>query len=188
MNITKQVIQAISLLIVLLLPPTTSFAEPPVKAKATLMDCTTQEVVGYAELRERKSDQGVKLVRINMNVGGLPEGPHGVHIHETASCTPCGTAGGHFDPGPSGNPIPDANHPYHLGDLVNLNVNRRGNGSLEVETTRVTLSEGPISIFDEDGSAFIIHINEDTFCPGGPVAGCAGGGRLACGIIEVEQF
>lgn len=187
MKINSQMIKGTTtIFMVLSVSFTTSFAAPPIKAKATIVACGTEEVVGHAELRERKSDQGVKLVRINMHVSGLPEGPHGVHIHETASCTPCGSANGHFDPGLDGNTSPDGNHPFHLGDLVNLKVNSGGIGNLEVETTRVTLSEGPISIFDADGSAFIIHINEDTFCPDGNVSGCAGGGRLACGIIEVE--
>jgi Cu/Zn superoxide dismutase len=30
----------------------------------------------------------------------------------------------------------------------------------------------------------IIHVNPDTYCPQGPVAGCAGGARAACGVIE----
>ena len=35
-----------------------------------------------------------------------------------------------------------------------------------------------------DGSAFIVHVNPDTYCPDGAVAGCAGGARAACGVIE----
>jgi Cu-Zn family superoxide dismutase len=53
-------------------------------------------------------------------------------------------------------------------------------------TSRVTLAPGPLSIFDRDGSAFIIHTNPDTYCPDvneEEVTGCAGGGRAACGII-----
>ena len=55
---------------------------------------------------------------------------------------------------------------------------------LRALTTRVTLSPGPLSLFDPNGSAFIVHVNEDTFCPNGEEAGCAGGGRAACGIIR----
>jgi Cu/Zn superoxide dismutase len=39
-------------------------------------------------------------------------------------------------------------------------------------------------VFDGDGSAIIVHLNPDTYCPDGPVAGCAGGGRAACGVLE----
>jgi Cu-Zn family superoxide dismutase len=111
-----------------------------------------------------------------------------VHIHETAACEPCSAAEGHFDPGPAGFSSPDGNHPYHSGDLINIEARgRKGRGRLNVLTTRITLAPGPLSIFDADGSAFIIHVNPDTYCPGGEEAGCAGGGRVACGIIEPKS-
>ena len=157
-----------------------------VKAVAKIRACNgVDNIRGRAVLRERRSDQGVKEVDVTMFLRGrdLPDGEHGVHIHEVASCEPCTAAGGHFDPGPNSNSSPDGNHPYHLGDLVNIDA-YRGHAELHATTTRVTLSDGPISVFDGDGSAFIVHINADTFCPNGEDAGCAGGGRLACGIIE----
>jgi len=126
--------------------------------------------------------EGVKQVIVELAVSGLPNSQHAVHIHETANCDPCAAAGGHFDPGPNGNPSPDGNHPFHSGDLININVDG-GQGVLFTQTSRVTLAPGPLSIFDADGSAFIIHDNPDTYCPDGEVAGCAGGGRAACGII-----
>ena len=67
---------------------------------------------------------------------------------------------------------------------MNIDVRKNGKGRLKAVTTRITLSPGPLSLFDHDGSAFIIHDFEDTFCPEGVVAGCAGGSRAACGIIE----
>ena len=76
-----------------------------------------------------------------------------------------------------------ANHPFHSGDLVNIDVHG-GYGVLLTLTTRVTLAPGPLSIFDKDGSALIIHEKPDTYCPQGDVHDCAGGGRAACGIIE----
>jgi Cu-Zn family superoxide dismutase len=103
-------------------------------------------------------------------------------------CEPCGAAGGHFDPGPYGFSNPDGNHPYHSGDLINIEARgRKGRGTVNVTSTRITLSPGPLSIFDADGSAFIIHDNPDTYCPEGAEAGCAGGTRAACGIIELKS-
>ncbi|MGH8565317.1 MAG: superoxide dismutase family protein [Gammaproteobacteria bacterium] len=113
----------------------------------------------------------------------LPEGRHAVRVHEVASCQPA-AAGGHFDPGPFGNSSPDGNHPFHLGDLINVVVTPEGRGRIRTKTTRFTLSPGPLSLFDSDGSVFIIHANPDTFCPDGEVPGCAGGPRVACGIIK----
>ena len=133
---------------------------------------------------ERVSEEGIKQVDINITIArGVAQGKHGVHIHETVSCKPCGSAKGHFDPGPESNTNPDGNHPFHAGDLNNINIAENGIGILQTKTSRITLSEGPLSIFDENGSSFIIHTNEDSYCPDGAVKGCAGGSRDACGII-----
>lgn len=154
-------------------------------ATAVIKGCTDDGIAGLARLRERPSDEGVKLVDVTFLVFGLTDGKHAVHIHQTAACEPCGAAGGHFDPGPASNTSPDGNHPFHSGDLVNIDSDD-GFAFLHAVTSRVTLSPGPLSLFDADGSAFIIHINEDTYCPEGEEAGCAGGGRAACGIINLD--
>ena len=167
-----------------------------VTASAVIRSCDSQRRIGRALLRERPSTEAMKIVDIVIDVRrGLTGGKHGVHIHETGACEPCSAAGGHFDPGPYGHSNPDANHPFHAGELVNLNVDklsgyeynsdgqRVGGGTLWTLTTRITLSDGPLSLFDEDGSALIIHTNTDTGCPDGEAAGCAGGGRDACGVI-----
>ena len=154
------------------------------RATADVVSCDlVSEISGNAVLEERLSDQGIKEVDVTMFVRGLPDGNHAVHIHEAGSCEPCDAAGGHFDPGPNGNPDPDSNHPFHMGDLVNMEVGN-GVGILHTTTSRVTLSGGSLSIFDGDGSAFIVHVNPDTFCPNGPEEGCAGGAPSACGVIQ----
>jgi len=142
-------------------------ATPPssgeVTARATLRHCTEDAEVGTAYLRERASSEGVKEVDILLRVsGGIPAGKHAVHIHQTAKCKPCSAAGGHFDPGPHGHTSPDGNHPFHAGDLVNVDVDAAGQGMLVTVTTRLTLSDGPLSIFDADGSAFIV-LDTDPF-------------------------
>jgi len=128
-------------------------------------------------------------VDVRARITGLTPGAHGMHVHENAVCDPAtsfATAGGHFDPGPAGNSEPvDANHPYHLGDLPNLIVSsRNGVGRLQHTTSRITLSPGPLSVFDANGSAVIVHVNPDRGIPG--VTGASGGARVACGIIEPE--
>lgn len=157
-------------------------------ASATLHACDGGAAIGMASFRERSSNEGVKLVDVDVRVEGsaMTEGAHAVHIHETAACDPCGAAQGHFDPGPHSNTNPDGNHPFHSGDLINLSVDASGSGTMSTTTSRVTVSAGPLSILDEDGSALIIHVGADTYCPEGVVAGCAGGARAACGIIEAE--
>ena len=58
-----------------------------------------------------------------------------------------------------------------------------GTGKLNGVTTRVTLSAGPLSLFDTDGTAVIIHGNEDQGTTGEPKSGVSGGPRVACGVI-----
>ena len=174
------------LTLVIVVGASVSEAKGPVRATADIYDCTNTDIqVGSAQLKEEKTEEGIKEVQVMMMVKGLTPGQHAVHIHQTASCVPCGSAGGHFDPGPNSNTSPDGNHPFHSGDLINIEANKRGNAHLNATTTRVTLSPGPLSLFDADGSAFIIHVNPDTYCPDGAVAGCAGGARAACGIITL---
>ena len=141
-------------------------------------------VTGTAQFVELPNGTGTG-VEITLNVSGLTPGRHGVHLHAVGKCSPDFTAAaGHFDPGPSSNTDPDANHPFHMGDLPNLDVDASGKGSMKVVTTRVTLSDGPVSLFDEDGSAIIIHGNPDQMITGAPKSGVSGGPRVACGVIE----
>lgn len=161
----------------------TATAPREATAVAAMMSCDDYTRIGTAYMRERASDDHVKIVDVAMRVRGLTEGRHAVHLHETGECMPCSAAGGHFDPGPYGNTNPDANHPFHAGELVNIDIGANGRGTLFTVTTRVALSDGPLSLFDEDGAAFIIHTNPDTYCPEGEESGCAGGARAACGII-----
>ncbi|MCK5831351.1 MAG: hypothetical protein KAH20_13735 [Methylococcales bacterium] len=62
-------------------------------------------------------------------------------------------------------------------------IKESGIDILQTTTTRVTLSKGLLSIFDKNGSSFIIHTNEDSYCSEGVVKGCAGGSRGACSMI-----
>jgi superoxide dismutase, Cu-Zn family len=140
-------------------------------------------ITGRAELVERKQGTGV-VVDITVSASGLAPGLHGVHLHAVGKCDPdFAAAGGHFDPGPASNPDPDANHPFHMGDIPNLEVGKDGKGTLKAVTTRVTLSAGPLSIFDDDGTAIIIHGNEDKGVTGEPKSGVSGGPRVACGVF-----
>lgn len=134
---------------------------------------------------------GWKYVHLRLTLKGDPKtlksGIHAVHIHEKAACDCEGfkCAGGHFDPGPFGNTDPDANHGYHAGDLPSITIDKNGEGELEAITTRVTLSDGPVSILQPaDGTSLMVHGNPDPHTPGESGSGHSGGPRLACGTIE----
>ena len=145
-------------------------------------------ISGVAVFTEYKFDT-TTLVKIILTMEGSPAnlkpGLHAVHIHEKGTCEghfKC--AGGHFDPGPAGNPDPDVNHPFHAGDLPNIEIYTNGKGVLETVTSRVTLSEGPLCILSGEGSALMIHANPDPYKGGEHGSGISGGPRLACGIIK----
>lgn len=186
---TPSLIRRLTLGIVLGMPLTQTHAQQVAEtATAMINGCTDASIIGTALLRERASPEGIKQVDVIMAVRGLSDGKHAVHIHEIAACQPCTAAKGHHDPGPFGKSTPDApdfNHPFHAGDLINIEV-VDGVGVMHTTTSRITISAGRLSIFDEDGSAFIIHTNEDTYCDqtGEMQKGCAGGARDACGIIK----
>jgi Cu-Zn family superoxide dismutase len=147
-------------------------------------DITGKGITGTAEFTERKQNIG-SVVEITITVSGLTPGLHGVHLHAIGKCEPDFTAaGGHFDPGPASNTDPDANHPFHMGDIPNLEAGADGKATLKATTTRVSLSDGPLSLFDADGTAIIVHGNPDQGITGAPKSGVSGGPRVACGVVQ----
>lgn len=122
-------------------------------------------------------------VQVVAVVQGLPPGQHGFHVHEVGTCTPptFTSAGGHFDPGPFGVSAL-TNHPWHMGDLPNLNAGAGGIAVLVyLHTSRFTLDNGPSGLFDGDGSSVVVHASADQYAPN-----LAGGARIACGVIQQQ--
>jgi Cu-Zn family superoxide dismutase len=164
-----------------------SFAQTPVYvAQAQIFG---PDIVGQLSLSQDTNGTVQVHLALQGDPAVLTPGLHGVHFHEIANCDEgaqprFSTAGGHFDPGPFGNSTPvEQNHPYHSGDLPNIEIDERGEGRLETITSRVTLYDSPVTLLDGDGSAIIIHQNTDEMIAEGTAAQ-AGGGRLACGVIE----
>jgi Cu-Zn family superoxide dismutase len=150
------------------------------RATATFVDQAGTQV-GWAQLVEDASG----IVHVNVHVKGLTPGLHGIHIHAIGACTPTfAAAGPHYNPLARlhGLANPDG---AHAGDLPNLIVNEDGVGHLDATTDRVTLTNGPTTLFDQTvnavGSSFIIHANEDDQVTDATNGGS--GARIACGVI-----
>ncbi|HMS50016.1 MAG TPA: superoxide dismutase family protein [Candidatus Saccharibacteria bacterium] len=168
-------------------------AEGLKKTKSASAIIAGQGIEGVAEFTEYDVD-GWKYVHVRVMLHGKPNvltaGHHAVHIHEKGDCECDGfkCAGGHFDPGPNGNSDPDANHGYHAGDLPNIRIDENGDGILEAITSRITLSDGPVSILSKEsapeGTSIMVHANPDPHTPGETGSGHSGGPRLACGKIK----
>jgi Cu-Zn family superoxide dismutase len=132
-------------------------------------------------------------IRIKLKLHGTPDsnltpGLYAIHIHETGNCDPFTAAKGHYDGNidpqvnPEANVSPGlGNHPYHLGDLPNLSVDGNRKGLLYTITSRVTLSDGLNSLFDKDGSAFIVHELPDQYPPNPPTKDGPGEHALRAG-------
>ena len=167
-------------------------AGPQVAARAKA-EIKGNGISGTAEFVEYKTASDDKLdpagwkfgeVEVTVRVTGLTPGLHGMHLHAIGKCEPdFAAAGGHFDPGPAGNTDVDMNHPFHSGDLPNLIVDAGGVGTAKARTTRISLTEGPLSVFDADGTAIIIHANQDKGTTGEAKSGVGGGARIACGVL-----
>jgi glucose/arabinose dehydrogenase/Cu/Zn superoxide dismutase len=125
-------------------------------------------------------------VAIGVEVTGFTDagtGERGIHIHQIGRCHPdFAAAGDHFNP-------TDAQHGFdypegpHAGDLPNIEIDEEGNANYEWVNEMITLSPGPYSILDADGSALLIHANTDDSRtdPTG-----RSGEPIACGVITTN--
>jgi len=144
-------------------------------ARAELMN-TTGQPVGTATLTQVGS-----VVRVVLEVQGLPRGAHGVHVHAVGKCDgpDFSSAGAHFNPAGRQH---GALNPQgaHAGDLPNIEVGADGKGRLESTTELMSLIGGTTSVFDADGSAIVVHAAPDDFRTD-PTGNS--GARIACGVI-----
>ena len=134
------------------------------------------KTIGTASLRGTKDG-----VLLTINVNGLPEGLHAVHVHSVGKCEgPAFTsAGPHFNPLNKKHGLENAAGP-HAGDLPDMYVEKNGAGRYEVLLDGITLGSGETSIFDADGSAIVIHVTADDNVTD-PTGNS--GDRIACGVI-----
>jgi len=121
-------------------------------------------------------------VHIKAVVHGLPDGPHGFHIHESGDLSKgCTSAGGHFNPYGNQHGGPD-DEDRHVGDLGNI-VSKGGIATYERLDKVISLS-GPLSIVNRSA---IVHAGEDDLGRGkhddSKTTGHSGA-RVACGVVR----
>ena len=122
------------------------------------------------------------MLRIVVEMTGIPPGQHGFHVHEKGACDPASkfaTAGAHYSGGKE-HGVEHQGGP-HAGDLPNINVGQDGILKAEFFTGTLSISNGENPLMDADGSSVIIHAGADdhTTQPGGDA-----GDRIACGLVQ----
>jgi len=160
----------------------TAQADDHMGATASFID-KDSEAVGTAVLTE--SPHGVL---INLDLHDLPPGPKAIHIHSVGTCEdPDGgfvASKGHLNPEGKKHGLMNPEGPDN-GDLPNLIVLADGSVKVEMFTPYASIggAEGRPAMLDEDGAAFVIHVNRDDHITQ-PIGGA--GPRIACGVIKAE--
>ncbi len=123
-------------------------------------------------------------VRLKLAFKGLPPGEHALHVHSVAKCeAPFTSAGPHFNPGQKKHGL-KSSEGHHAGDMANIVVPANGNLTQTVVNKDITLEKDkPNSVFQEAGTAVVIHANKDDEMT--DPAGNAGD-RIACGVIMTK--
>ena len=151
-----------------------------VSAATAIMYDINGAPIGTAQLWQDSSG----LVNVAIASISLPPGTHGIHFHAVGKCeggaTAFSTAGGHYNPLGKEHGMSNPNGP-HAGDEPNIVIPASAVGKVAFSTNRVTLTPGPLSLFDTDGSSIVIHANPDD-----QVSQPAGnsGARIACGVVR----
>ena len=155
-------------------PPNVSEPVPAPVAAGTIRDSAGNRI-GVATL----SDSGG--ARLAISVGGLAPGPHGLHFHAQAACTPpdFASAGPHFNPLARSHGRLNPQGP-HLGDLPNLIVAADGSADTTFAVA-AALTGGDSASLAKAGGALVIHAEPDDerTDPSGN-----SGERVACAVLE----
>ena len=144
----------------------------------TPINNTKGESIGKLSIRD---GENMLVMRLQIQPGGLPPGWHGIHFHAVGDCSDHekfekSKAHVNHDQSTHGMLHPDG---PDEGDLPNVYVNGDGSVNAEVSSDTPLIGEGGLK--DGDGSALVIHANEDDHTTQ-PIGGA--GARIACGVIK----
>jgi Cu-Zn family superoxide dismutase len=155
---------------------------PSIEAAVMTADGT---MVGKVEVA--RNEDGVTFT-VLLDAGALPEGEHGMHVHETGSCAQGGDsafalANAHYNPTDQHHGAPNADT-SHGGDLGNLIAAADGSADFTITVTTVSLDPSATdTLLDADGSALIIHTDADDLKtdPSGD-----SGDRVLCAVLSPD--
>lgn len=188
MNPTRLILPAIFGLSLMGLSACKDKAAKPAETPITVPDASTH--TGYFIKTDRASIGRVVLnesengISVTIDAEGISPGFHGMHFHVKGDCSDEAfkNSGGHINPSGKEHGLKNPNGPDNA-DLPNLEVNAEGIARQTVFTDRLSFNgagDRP-ALFDEDGSALVIHANEDDQMTQ-PIGGA--GPRIACAVIQ----
>jgi superoxide dismutase, Cu-Zn family len=136
------------------------------------------ETIGKIALRDGAN---TLVMRVTIQAGGLPPGWHGIHFHAVGSCADTDKfqeSKAHVNHDNAKHGLLNAEGPDE-GDLPNVYANADGSVNAEVSSDTPLTGEGGLK--DNDGSALIIHANEDDHSTQ-PIGNA--GARIGCAVIK----
>ena len=159
---------------------------PPAKAEAAAAPQTYEsaitngkgESIGKIMIRDGANSL---VMRVMIGAGGLPPGWHGIHFHAVGDCSDTEKfekSKAHVNHDQSKHGLLNPDGPDE-GDLPNVYANADGSVNAEVSSETPLTGEGGLR--DGDGSALIIHANEDDHTSQ-PIGGA--GSRIGCAVIK----
>lgn len=128
-----------------------------------------------------RGGSGPTVLRITVVAGKVTPGWHGVHLHSVGDCSDHDkfqASKGHVNHGGRKHGLLNAEGPDE-GDLPN--VFAAADGSVNAEVSTPTPLSGANGLRDADGSAFVMHANEDDH-NAQPIGGA--GARVACAVVK----
>ncbi|MBV7258401.1 superoxide dismutase family protein [Erythrobacter crassostreae] len=156
-------------------------AEKPIENEAS--------VIASASMISAKGDargtvefkQSGDVLTLQISLSGIEPGAKAFHLHTTGKCDAPDfkTAGGHLNPfAKTHGRLSEQGS--HLGDFENIEISDNGT-ALATRMIEKNAAEIESILFDEDGTAVMIHAGPDDYMsdPAG-----AAGPRIACGIVE----
>ncbi len=114
---------------------------------------------------------------IRVDIRGLTEGFHGIHLHSVGDCSDhengFKASGGHVNPGGQAHGLMNMDG-FELGDLPNIYAHHGGHARAEFFVKGAQIDD----VRNEDGFAVVVHANEDDHQTqpignSGPRVGCA---------------
>ncbi|GJE26939.1 superoxide dismutase family protein [Methylobacterium organophilum] len=136
------------------------------------------ETIGKIAIRDGAN---TLVLRVTIQPGGLPPGWHGIHFHAVGDCSDTEKfekSKAHVNHDQSKHGLLNPDGPDE-GDLPNIYAAADGSVNAEVSSETPLTGEGGLK--DADGSALIIHANEDDHNTQ-PIGGA--GPRIGCAVIK----